>query len=593
MLFQCDNKDHENGNVNVPKNVSNPEQSGNVVKNADEKEANDLKNVSTKLNSPPSPPARNKKKSAKKAKSLKSFKGVTAPRYKSNGCCARCKNENAIEESITCNLCNNIFHAFCKDNLGNQVSSSVCTKTFYDAFRPVSAKYGVNAERWGNFLFICEDCSTTFKSFAKKKKCDFKNKQIQCEPYLEDRSTSIQDFSSTSLDVVESTAETNPQNATLDSNAITLTDIKTLMSTMKEDILGCVSNIMDERFNMNIHETPKITSTNSLDLKTNVTEDSNADCTYANKLKPLNPTSKTPLKIPHLAVNNELNELSQSDKSSIDTEYVIVLETDTCDVDFPRVVQCIGDQLMTVPMNFLKEKHYRGRIIIGFPTNNDKEKAKSLLSSCPEIISNGFVVNDAKKMLPKLTVTNIPNYVASELSKNIQSSSSYDYRQNIKKHFFDKIMEKNTDISEAIRNGDSFEIIYVNVGKEYSSIGIKVSPKLHQLIMCKSNIYIGNSKCNVTDRFDIRQCFRCQKLGHTSKNCKESIICMYCSASHQTRTCPEKKNYQSHRCRNCAQSKNPVHKSNCNTHHSSSQKCPSIIKEVQRLRMCTDYSKNS
>ena len=492
------------------------------------------------------------KSKAKKPKA--SNKGISniAPRFKNNGCCARCKNNNAIEESITCNICENMFHAHCRDTRGTPLNTSICTKTFVDSFRPVSTKYGSNSERWGNFVFICGDCTKNLKSLSRKK-ITVLNKQVQCEPCTE----------------VSNETNDTPTDTTLDG-------MKSIILSMKEDIIQHVTNLIDSK--LATHTVEKCT--NDIDSKSIPVVLPHTYATVVNDCD-ANPSNVANNNV----ANNKDNKFNSDD--------VIVLNTDSQNVDYPNIVKSIGNKLTSVPIDFLKEKQSHGKIVIGFPSAEVKEKGKELLATCPEIATNGFVVNDAKKMMPKITVTNIPNDIASDIIKLKQSSSASEYNQNLKSIFYQRIIEKNHDIAQKIDRGNQiFDIVYVNVGKDYSTLGIKVSLELRNIIMTKGLIYIGNSRCKVLDRFDVKQCFRCQKFGHISTNCSEDIVCMYCSASHRSSHCTVKRNTELHRCRNCAQSKNPQHKSSCNTHHSASNKCPVMLKEILRLKQHTEYSKN-
>ena len=86
-------------------------------------------------------------------------------------------------------------------------------------------------------------------------------------------------------------------------------------------------------------------------------------------------------------------------------------------------------------------------------------------------------------------------------------------------------MEKNAHVQDLVSNhGRTFQIVYVNSGDNYTTVGIKVSPDKRHFLIGKQWIYIGNTRCKVKDRFDIKQCFKCQRIGHISTQCKEANV---------------------------------------------------------------------
>ena len=131
------------------------------------------------------------------------------------------------------------------------------------------------------------------------------------------------------------------------------------------------------------------------------------------------------------------------------------------------------------------------------------------------------------------------------------------------------------------------------MGKISTTLGVRVSPIVREEMLFDNGVYVGNARCPVTDRFFIKQCFKCQKIGHFAAECQETnVICMYCSGTHKTGTCPTKQDALQYRCRNCAQSSDPGVRLLCNSHHSGSYNCPTIAKERIRLQERTEYQKN-
>ena len=76
----------------------------------------------------------------------------------SDGKCKTCK-KSALSSFVTCFFCQEKFHAVgCSDSPG------ICTQTFFGMYKPLSDKSGANANRFGNFLFTCDNCLTKFEN---------------------------------------------------------------------------------------------------------------------------------------------------------------------------------------------------------------------------------------------------------------------------------------------------------------------------------------------------------------------------------------------------------------------------------------------
>ena len=94
------------------------------------------------------------------------------------------------------------------------------------------------------------------------------------------------------------------------------------------------------------------------------------------------------------------------------------------------------------------------------------------------------------------------------------------------------------------------------------------------------------------DRIDLKQCFKCQKIGHIASQCRGKTICMYCGGSHPTAECRSKGDRNKYRCVNCSHSDIEDHRAKCDTHHSSDIDCPILQLEKLRLQNRTEYQKN-
>ena len=172
MLFQSDNKDcndvNDNGNVN-----------GSAIVNPTP--TSSKKAIGKSNNTQP----------GKKSQPLPS------PIIKS-GKCLRCTMANRVEEEvISCSICNNLFHALCRDARGNNDIASISSKSFYDSFNMISNHIKPHQSRWGQFKFVCQSCcAKTNKAqklaknkTVKSKSCDI---AIQVSPTIYSKQTQSQ-----------------------------------------------------------------------------------------------------------------------------------------------------------------------------------------------------------------------------------------------------------------------------------------------------------------------------------------------------------------------------------------------------------------
>jgi len=435
------------------------------------------------------------------------------------------------------------------------------------------------------------------------KSTELKSTQTEAEDTVKDRvkSTILKSTQTEAEDTVQaedtvkdvnnpdSNLELNGSNAeAMDSNERLIKHMDSLFKNMKEEILGDVqllissSSQSDNRSSGDQRGEQSVGDVGRTDVPL-----SYSDITRTT------PVTMRNTRQPHPSSSSNTSGYSTDTVSSCTKqEKVVVLSTETnCEVD--AVVAAIDKEFKNIKFSLVKKNKSNKKIILSFPSEKDAQTGKDLLKSCKTVQDNNYVVTDAKKMQPKVTISNVPNYLTSHIAAEKDNMTPVIYRDELKKYLSDRIMEKNDSIRRLRENGETFDIVYVNVGKISTTLGVRVSPIVREEMLFDNGVYVGNARCPVTDRFFIKQCFKCQKIGHFAAECQETnVICMYCSGTHKTGTCPTKQDALQYRCRNCAQSSDPGVRLLCNSHHSGSYNCPTIAKERIRLQERTEYQKN-
>ena len=516
----------------------------------------------------------------------KDQKNEQAPCFSDEGMCLKCKSTNQRDESINCCICNKSFHAVCRDNKAVLKNDAIVTATNFAIVRPMIAKYGACKKRWGNFLFVCEECMP----HAHMKKISTSDSECQTDS---DKNTLLTSDIECQTDKSEETASENVEPVENEHG-----DLKLSTNTEKDFIkqMGCLLRDMKSE----ILDDVKTLISSKLDVMTIPAKDV-IQTTPDNGKSPLL-YSDIAASAPSFRATRHSTPSSESFTSGYSSdsvashakkEKVVVLSTDSEDCEVDQIADEIDKQFENIPFTLLKKNKKNKNIVLEFPSERDAQAGKDILGSCQLMNDKNYTISDAKLMLPKITVSNIPNYLVAHIVAEKNKLSPNAYREKLKEYLLQKILEKNTDVKTLKNDGKTFEIVYVNVGDSCTTLGVKVSPIIRESLLFNKGVYVGHTKCLVYDRFYIKQCFKCQKIGHHASVCREpTMICMYCSGSHQTGACPSKQDKSQFRCRNCAQSSDPAVRFLCNSHHSGSKECPTITKERSRLQERTNYSKN-
>ena len=141
------------------------------------------------------------------------------------------------------------------------------------------------------------------------------------------------------------------------------------------------------------------------------------------------------------------------------------------------------------------------------------------------------------------------------------------------------IVELNSDVRELIESGEKMSVVYFQRHKhnlDEATVGLRVSQKLCDLLLSKGFVHLGHSFSRVVERIFVKQCYKCQALGHLISECKaRTPNCFRCGGSHFSRDCTSRTRADM-KCINCEHSSNPLTRSSANTHSAASLDCPTI-----------------
>ena len=172
---------------------------------------------------------------------------------------------------------------------------------------------------------------------------------------------------------------------------------------------------------------------------------------------------------------------------------------------------------------------------------------------------------------PKITISHIPDYIANE--DNVQST----------------ILKSNQWLKSLVEEGEEFEYLFSYKPKDLISAVFRISPKIRQhIVEAGMKIKVGYRLCPAQDRFHVKQCGKCLKFGHNSRDCEANMsLCAYCASHHPSHTCQYKEREQRlhHRCANCLTHAEKKWNSEDNIfpHDAFNPYCP--LKRMQKIRL--------
>ena len=231
----------------------------------------------------------------------------------------------------------------------------------------------------------------------------------------------------------------------------------------------------------------------------------------------------------------------------------------------------IQNVLKAIPVKSCREIR-SGGVVVKFPNGDAKTQASALMEGLKE--SSSITVSEPRKMLPKMTVLDIPTSMPDD-------------------EIIPGIKDKNIKIKELLDSGHTLSLVFTRVRDEKKMAVLKMSPEIRNFVVSSgSRVFLGLTSCRVFDRFWATQCRHCQKFGHTKDRCplkNASPSCGFCSGPHASLNCPDKSVLK---CVNCSSQGSPAER--CK-HSASSLDCPVMISERNRVMENTDFgsSKNA
>lgn len=144
----------------------------------------------------------------------------------------------------------------------------------------------------------------------------------------------------------------------------------------------------------------------------------------------------------------------------------------------------------------------------------------------------------------------------------------------------EQIREQNAWLLEAdFKIIDHYEVTTKN--SKYVNAIATCDLETQRLLLDRGTIVFGFSSCKVYEDIRTLQCFKCQRFGHTSRDCNQLDRCKFCAENHESIKC--KKKTELPICANCTDANKQGEKYRTR-HRSTDQNCQSRSQRIDAIK---------
>ncbi len=294
---------------------------------------------------------------------------------------------------------------------------------------------------------------------------------------------------------------------------------KNMSGEIKSKLIKCITELSEI-----------IEEQNKLIIKQNIEFVNELKQMNGNHINAINNVNKTILEIKSQAKIKTFSEVLKDGQEEPSEKHVkhLVLIRPTDKTKTPEETESVVKDIVKPnkhKIGIKSKKHVsNGGIIIECRSQEECEKISELIEKKTKEIE----VKKPAKMKPKLILNN----VNTSIDENV---------------LIDKIRENNKEIDDYLSTIDPRDI-----GNEISvkfkfrkkdpkmddKYCLEVSSQLRKIIIKTKRIFIDWISCKVEDSLPIVKCFRCQRFGHKSKECRKTTdICGHCGGDHKSKEC--------------------------------------------------------